>query len=201
MAMNTEIEHNLQFLGGVIHQLRNWMGGIMGHSELALSSDDPAVMAEGLNVALELSTRSTELLAALSKYSNEKIGTRGSGDLAQIGREVRLLTDNWLKKKGFGVSEKLEPAYVEDIDLPLTRSSLLENVLTLTKKIPHGETVEYRSGKVDNKPYVGFISRVDQGKPPGGNSPAEIENQGLQCKIEVKESGEFRFMIIAPPKA
>lgn len=196
-----EIGHNLPFLGGVIHQLRNWMSGIVGQSDMALSSKDPDEMAESLNLAIELSMRSSELLAAVSKFRNGKTGERETGDLARIGREVWLLTDNWLKEKGINTSQDLKPAPVQNADLASTRMSLLEDLCALIDKIPHGEMVEYKSGLIDNVPYVGLKSRLDRKRFPDENILNDTGKPGLRYKTKIRESGEFDLMIIVPPGA
>ncbi len=187
----------MPFFGGVIHQFNNWMGGIIGHSDLALSSDDPAELKESLNIALELSERSTELLGALSQFRAEKPGNIRSGDLADIGRQVRILTDNWLKEKGLEVSEDLEPAFSEKMDSALVRITLIDDIRLLIDTMPSGATVEYNSGLSDNRPFVGFKTRIDKTELNGELPLTEPVESSLRREIEISETGNLSLKLFA----
>ena len=194
--MNYEdINSGMPFLGGVIHQFRNWMGGIIGHSDMALCSDNPAELKEGLAIALELSEKSTELLTVLAKYKNEKPGIIGKGDLAQIGRDVRMLTDNWLMGKGLNIEEDFREASAENIDMPLTRLILIDNISRLIDYIKPGSMIKFTSGFKGGRACLGFETRIDAGKFRQDAHFEESVEYSKQCKIEIKGTGDFSLKL------
>lgn len=194
--ISNEFEREMPFFGGVIHQFRNWMGGIIGHSDLALSSNDPEDMKEGLNIALELSEKSTELLTALSKFRNEKPGTIRPGNLAEIGRQVRILTDNWLKENGIDVSEELKPAFAEKMDPALVRITLLDDIRQVIDLIARGTTIEYISGFSDNLPYVGFKTQIDNAGINREKPLTDSIDSYLRREVELGESGDYHLKLV-----
>lgn len=186
----------MPFFGGVIHQFRNWMGGIIGYSDLALSSNDTEDMKEGLNIALELSEKSTELLTALSKFRNEKPGAIEPGDLAKIGRQVRILTDNWLKENGIDVSEELRPAFTENMDPALVRITLLDDIRQVMDLIPTYSAIEYISGFSDNRPYVGFKTQIDNASINREKPLTDSIDSHLRREVELGESGYYHLKLL-----
>jgi len=197
MIVQDEINKQMPFLGGIIHQFRNWMGGIIGHSDLALATDNPSDMKEGLSIALELSEKSTELLGALSKFKNEKPGNLSSGDLASIGRDIRLLTDNWLKEKGFYVSENLSEAPAENIDLPLVRLTLLEDLELVLESIERGCNVEFKSGRENGISYVGFSTKVAAGTRDNKTIDPGQPKSMFRREFRVSESGDLDLLLFS----
>lgn len=193
-------DDNMPFLGGVIHQLRNWVGGIIGYSDLALASWNPVEMEESLAITLDLTARMTGLLDVPSRFRNEKPGSAFSGDLAEIGRDVLILTDNWLREKGLEISGKFENAPASNTDLALARLALLENIECAANAIPRGSTVEYRSGFGDGLPFVGFFTGIDPGEVSGQNILTNNRDSGQRCEFKIEESGEYRFMVMPPVK-
>lgn len=187
----------LPFLGGVIHQFRNWLGGIIGHSDLALLSNDPAEMRSSLTIAMDLSEKSAELLLALSKYRNESPGKIGPCDLADIGRDVGLLTDNWLKEKGYDVSQELETAPALNIDIPLTRITLVEKLFFLQQKTSAGGTLIIGSGISSNRPFIKLESRSRRSGPGDESGSDKIELPGLQYLVEHIDTGGIRMTFTA----
>lgn len=194
--ISNEIEKEMPFFGGVIHQFRNWMGGIIGYSDLALSSNDTEDMKEGLNIALELSEKSTELLTALSKFRNEKPGAIEPGDLAKIGRQVRILTDNWLKENGIDVSEELRPAFTENMDPALVRITLLDDIRQVMDLIPTYSAIEYISGFSDNRPYVGFKTQIDNASINREKPLTDSIDSHLRREVELGESGYYHLKLL-----
>jgi len=188
----------MPFLGGVIHQFRNWMGGIIGHSDLALSSHDPDQMEKSLAMAIEISEKSSHLLSALSEYNNETPGQLRSGDLAEIGREVWLLTDNWLKEHGIDVAADFESAPVSDTDLTLARIKMIDIISDLIDTTPEAKSVHLKSGIDNGRSFVGFTTNMNV-KDPTERLPRLPENSsGIMCEYHLDGSGEFSLKIFPP---
>ena len=188
----------MPFLGGVIHQFRNWMGGIIGHSDLALSSRNPDRMKESLTIAIEISEKSSHLLSALSEYNNETPGQLRSGNLAEIGRGVRLLTDNWLKEHGIDVAADFKSAPVTDADLALMRIRMIDIISDLIDTTPEAKLVHLKSGIDNGRSFVGFTTNMNV-KDPTERLPRLPEySSGIKCEYHLDSSGEFSLKIFPP---
>ena len=188
----------MPFLGGLIHQFRNWMGGMIGHSDLALSSGDPDQMKESLAMAIEISEKSSHLLGALSEYNNETPGHLRSGDLAEIGRQVWSLTDNWLKEHGIDVAADFESAPVSNTDLTLVRIKMIDIIGQLIDSTPEAKLVHLRSGIDNGRPFVGLSAKMNA-KDPAQRLPCVAESfSGIKCEYHLDGSGEFSFKIFPP---
>lgn len=188
----------MPFLGGVIHQFRNWMGGIIGHSDLALSSHDADQMKECLALAIEISEKSSHLLDALSKYNSETTGHPRSGDLAEIGREVRLLTDNWLKEHGIDVVTDFESAPVSNADLALMRMRMIEIIGGLIDTSPEAKLIHLKSGIDNGRSFLGFSINMNAKDPAERLAPVAESLSGTECEYHMDVSGEFNFKMFSP---
>ncbi len=198
--MISESNKGMPFLGGVIHQFRNWMGGIIGHSDLALSSHDADQMKESLAMAIEISEKSSHLLGVLSEYNNETPGQLRSGDLAEIGRQVRLLTDNWLKEYGIDLAADFESAPVSNTDLTLVRIKMIDIIGGLIDTTPEARLVYLRSGIDNGRSFIGLSAKMNA-KDPEERLPCVAESySGIKCEYHLDGSGEFSFEIFSPDR-
>jgi signal transduction histidine kinase len=188
----------MPFLGGVIHQFRNWMVGIIGHSGLALSSHDADQMKECSALAIEISEESSHLLDALSKYNRETIGHPRSGDLAEIGREVRLLTDNRLKERGIDVVDDFESAPLSNADLALMRIRMLDIIGGLIDTSPEAKLIHLRSDIDNGRSFLGFSTNMNVKDPAERLAPVAESSSATECEYHMDVSGEFSFKMFFP---
>lgn len=104
----TEIPNSCQcelpFIRGVIHQINNWMGGIIGNTDFALNLNDPVEIKTAAALSLELAEKTSRLLAILSDYIKAPESIVEPAGIKMIINDVNLLLDNWLKGAGIQIS-------------------------------------------------------------------------------------------------
>lgn len=190
----------LPFLRGIIHQVNNWMGAIIGQGDYALSLQKPEDIKSGLSMAVQLSEMTSKLLSSLSRYINEKPGNVRSGDLAEIADEILLLTENWLVENGFEVSKQLSPAPVSNLDTAAVRQTALRTLQSLAESAADGGSIRLETAIDENGPFLS-ITASGMGREMAGDIidlPPAQSQYALRCTSEYTESGDLIFKVRCP---
>ena len=83
------------------HDINNHLTTILGKSELALLSDDPARMTKALEVGAEAARKSRELVAQMQRFAaSQRVSELSTFDPLDAVRPVVVLLDRALDKHG-----------------------------------------------------------------------------------------------------
>lgn len=134
-------------MGGVVHELNNLIGSMMGYAQLAKMTGNHDDINKCVEIALVTTKRAQELLRQLRSVSRNKNSLDVINPLETI-ESVLHIVEPALKEKEIRPKKIIEPVPWIIASGKAVRQSILILASTLIEKIPPGGTLEFACSQV-----------------------------------------------------